>query len=53
MDIATELATCRLLLGDMSGAEAVLGLAPAADGAPPPDPDVLAFVQVEHRLQPF
>jgi len=35
--VATERATCRLLLGDMRGAEAALGLS-RRGGAPPPPP---------------
>lgn len=42
----TERAVCRLLLGDMDGAEAALGLAAAADGPSAPDPAILAYIQV-------
>ena len=42
----TERAVCRLLLGDMDGAEAALGLAAAADGPAAPDPAILAYIQV-------
>jgi hypothetical protein len=46
VDVRTERAVCRLLLGDMDGAEAALGLAAAADGPAAPDPAILAYIQV-------
>lgn len=49
VDVATERATCRLLLGDMRGAEAALGLPRRGGKAPAaPDPNILAFVQVAY-----
>ncbi len=47
--MATERATCRLLLGDMRGAEAALGLSRrGGEAAAAPDPNVHAFVQVAY-----
>jgi hypothetical protein len=46
VDVRTERAVCRLLLGDMDGAEAVLGLSAASNGSTGPDPGILAYVQV-------
>jgi hypothetical protein len=46
VDVRTERAVCRLLLGDMDGAEAVLGLSAASDGSTGPDPGILAYIQV-------
>lgn len=46
VDVSTERAVCRLLLGDMEGAEAALGLAAGSDGAAATDPEILQFAQV-------
>lgn len=46
VDVRTERAVCGLLLGDMTGAEAALGLAAVSNGASGPDPNILAYVQV-------
>lgn len=48
VDVSTERAVCRLLLGDMEGAEAALGLSARGGGtaAAAPNPYVLGFVQV-------
>lgn len=46
VDVRTERAVCRLLLGDMDGAEAVLGLLAASNGSTGPDPTILAYIQV-------
>lgn len=44
MDVSIELAACNLLLGDVTGAEAALGLGEAAHRGP--DPAVKQFVMV-------
>ena len=43
-DVSVESAVCKLLMGDVTAAEAALNLGSAA--AHTPDPDVTAFIQV-------